>query len=242
MPVSKNFKRSKSKRKKYGFRFIVVGIILLTSFFLLDSQLRPIVNQMAGYQAKEYATTVVNQAVSKQLEEDPESFENLSKMERLEDGTISSIQANIPNLTQIQTNVIHTITQILSEIGTTQVNIPLGNLTGMLIFSGKGPNISIQLLPQGTVHTQLTSQFEDAGINQTIHRIVLTVKIEMLALFPCYSSEVNASIDYILSENIIVGKVPQYYTQIIGESEQSLETATNHSNSQRLSSMAPETQ
>ncbi|MBC5787026.1 sporulation protein YunB [Clostridium facile] len=242
MPVSKNFKRSKSKRKKYGVRFIVVGIILLTSFFLLDSQLRPIVNQMAGYQAKEYATTVVNQAVSKQLEEDPESFENLSKMERLEDGTISSIQANIPNLTQIQTNVIHTITQILSEIGTTQVNIPLGNLTGMLIFSGKGPNISIQLLPQGTVHTQLTSQFEDAGINQTIHRIVLTVKIEMLALFPCYSSEVNASIDYILSENIIVGKVPQYYTQIIGESEQSLETATNHSNSQRLSSMAPETQ
>ncbi|PWM98393.1 MAG: sporulation protein YunB [Massilioclostridium sp.] len=242
MPVSKNFKRSKSKRKKYGFRFIVVGIILLTSFFLLDSQLRPIVNQMAGYQAKEYATTVVNQAVSKQLEEDPESFENLSKMERLEDGTISSIQANIPNLTQIQTNVIHTITQILSEIGTTQVNIPLGNLTGMLIFSGKGPNISIQLLPQGTVHTQLTSQFEDAGINQTIHRIVLTVKIEMLALFPCYSSEVNASIDYILSENIIVGKVPQYYTQIIGESEQSLETAKNHSNSQRLSSMAPETQ
>ncbi|WP_069988717.1 sporulation protein YunB [Massilioclostridium coli] len=242
MPVSKNFKRSKSKRKKYGFRFIVIGIILLTSFFLLDSQLRPIVNQMAGYQAKEYATTVVNQAVSKQLEEDPESFENLSKMERLEDGTISSIQANIPNLTQIQTNVIHTITQILSEIGTTQVNIPLGNLTGMLIFSGKGPNISIQLLPQGTVHTQLTSQFEDAGINQTIHRIVLTVKIEMLALFPCYSSEVNASIDYILSENIIVGKVPQYYTQIIGESEQSLETATNHSNSQRLSSMAPETQ
>lgn len=242
MPVSKNFKRSKSKRKKYGFRFIVVGIILLTSFFLLDSQLRPIVNQMAGYQAKEYATTVVNQAVSKQLEEDLESFENLSKMERLEDGTISSIQANIPNLTQIQTNVIHTITQILSEIGTTQVNIPLGNLTGMLIFSGKGPNISIQLLPQGTVHTQLTSQFEDAGINQTIHRIVLTVKIEMLALFPCYSSEVNASIDYILSENIIVGKVPQYYTQIIGESEQSLETATNHSNSQRLSSMAPETQ
>lgn len=242
MPVSKNFKRSKSKRKKYGFRFIVVGIILLTSFFLLDSQLYPIVNQMAGYQAKEYATTVVNQAVSKQLEEDPESFENLSKMERLEDGTISSIQANIPNLTQIQTNVIHTITQILSEIGTAQVNIPLGNLTGMLIFSGKGPNISIQLLPQGTVHTQLTSQFEDAGINQTIHRIVLTVKIEMLALFPCYSSEVNASIDYILSENIIVGKVPQYYTQIIGESEQSLETATNHSNSQRLSSMAPETQ
>ena len=184
----------------------------------------------------------MNQAVSKQLEEDPESFENLSKMERLEDGTISSIQANIPNLTQIQTNVIHTITQILSEIGTTQVNIPLGNLTGMLIFSGKGPNISIQLLPQGTVHTQLTSQFEDAGINQTIHRIVLTVKIEMLALFPCYSSEVNASIDYILSENIIVGKVPQYYTQIIGESEQSLETAKNHSNSQRLSSMAPETQ
>ena len=242
MPVSKNFKRSKSKRKKYGFRFIVVGIILLTSFFLLDSQLRPIVNQMAGYQAKEYATTVVNQAVSKQLEEDPESFENLSKMERLEDGTISSIQANIPNLTQIQTNVIHTITQILSEIGTTQVNIPLGNLTGMLIFSGKGPNISIQLLPQGTVHTQLTSQFEDAGINQTIHRIVLTVKIEMLALFPCYSSEVNASIDYILSENIIVGKVPQYYTQIIGESEQSLETAKNHSNTQRLRTMPPETQ
>ena len=242
MPVSRNFKRSKSKRKKYGFRFIAIGIVLLTLFFLLDSQLRPIANQIAGYQAKEYATTVVNQAVCQQLEKYPESFENLSKMERMEDGTISSIQANIPNLTQIQTNVINSITQTLSDMGTAQVNIPLGSLTGILIFSGKGPNLSIELLPQGTVHTQLTSQFEDAGINQTIHRIVLTVKIQMLAIFPYYSSEVNASIDYVLGENVIIGKVPQYYTQIIGESEQSLESATNHSNSQRLSSTASEIQ
>jgi len=51
MPISKNFKRAKNKKR--SFIFIVVGLIFLITAVLIDGQIRPMVYALAGNQANQ---------------------------------------------------------------------------------------------------------------------------------------------------------------------------------------------
>ena len=61
----------------------------------------------------------------------------------------------------------------------------------------------------------MLSVFSDAGINQTLHRIVLEVKTTVSAIIPGYTTSVEISGQFVIAETIIVGEVPDAYTHVI---------------------------
>ena len=72
------------------------------------------------------------------------------------------------------------------------------------------------LRPVGLVKTKIINQFDEAGINQTRHRIQLQVTVDMLSLLPGYRISSQAQCNVILAETIIVGLVPDAYTEVYG--------------------------
>ena len=72
----------------------------------------------------------------------------------------------------------------------------------------------------GNVQSEISSEFESCGINQSIHRIVLRLDVTIGAFIPGYSIGCDVDYDYILSETVIVGNVPQAYTNVIADSAQ----------------------
>lgn len=233
IPISKSFKRAK-KRKHFGFQIFTLGCILFILYLLLDMQFRPVLKTISAYQAKSYAVTLINEAVSEQTARDQVNYNTLSTIERSEDGSVSSVEVNTQAINQIHTAITSSVTQALNESRHHIVKIPIGNLTGIPLLSNWGPALSIDLIPKGYVHTQIISQFQASGINQTIHQITLRIAVNIATIVPLHSSNVEISMDYMLAETIIVGTVPQYYTKVISDAETPLDQANSQSNSQRL--------
>ena len=60
----------------------------------------------------------------------------------------------------------------------------MGTVSGMYVFSGRGPNLKIKVIPKGIVKPILKSEFTPAGINQTRHRILIDIGIQLQIIMP----------------------------------------------------------
>ena len=74
-----------------------------------------------------------------------------------------------------------------------------------------GPDINIKIYLTGSTQTQILSVFSDAGINQTLHRLYLTVTGSVAVAVPGLPSTISTSTQVLMSELIIIGEVPQTY-------------------------------
>ncbi len=97
-----------------------------------------------------------------------------------------------------------------------------GSLIGTKFLSGLGPSIPIKLSISGTVTTKVRSEFESAGINQTIHRVYLEVTCSVSILAPYDIIEESIVNEVLLIENIIVGIVPTTYYNLEGMEQENL--------------------
>ena len=68
-----------------------------------------------------------------------------------------------------------------------------------------------RLSPVGNAQVELLSRFTDAGVNQTCHQLVLEVDVTVSVLLPGAVAYRHLAQEAILSETIIVGKIPQVY-------------------------------
>ena len=63
--------------------------------------------------------------------------------------------------------------------------------------------------------TRIISEFSEAGINQTRHRIIIEITVNVEAIVPGYSTDVAVSTAITAAETIIVGRVPDAYTHVV---------------------------
>jgi sporulation protein YunB len=103
------------------------------------------------------------------------------------------------------------IQEKLKQMGTKRVGIPLGSILGSEIFANLGPRLNIEILPMGTVVVNFATDFEQAGINQTRHKIYLAVDTQVRIVLPLASDVVDVNTRIPIAETIIVGEIPQSY-------------------------------
>ena len=111
---------------------------------------------------------------------------------------------------------LHCPSLFLRFICLKRIYIKLGSITGSKLLSGLGPSIPIKVSLVGNVETDLRSEFEQKGINQTIHRIYLQVDCKVNILTPSKTMEESISNQVLIAENIIVGKIPNTYYNLEG--------------------------
>lgn len=80
------------------------------------------------------------------------------------------------------------------------------------------------MLTDGSVETDLRTEFREAGINQTLHRIYLEVKCHVTILTPYDTITETIVNQVLLVEGVIIGNIPDAYYNLEGlNSEQMLE-------------------
>ena len=72
------------------------------------------------------------------------------------------------------------------------------------------------MMTDGTVETDLRSEFTEAGINQTLHRIYLEVKCDVNILTPYQTIKETIYNQVLLVEGVIIGNIPDTYYHLEG--------------------------
>lgn len=190
--------------------------------------MRPVITSMSGYQAKIMVTDLINRSADMVLQSGEHSSEEFLSLRYNQEGNVSSVETNTQNINAVQTELTQKVVDVLAEPTRENIYIPLGTLLGFQLLSGRGPDIEIKIVPVGSVKTVMKSEFTSAGVNQTLHKIVMEVDATALAIIPGYTTEVNIQTQYILAETLIVGTTPNSYTQILTQSESAIPYVYNN--------------
>jgi len=179
--------------------------------------MRPAVESMSTQQAIIFATRSVNDAMLRELSENAVYYSDIITIAHNSNGEVAAISTNVAEIARLQTRLTQGVLEELARQEISEVRIPLGTLFGEQLFSGRGPLITVRIVPVGSMQTHLSSEFISAGINQTLHRIMLVTEMQIQTIFPGYVITIDATIKYPVAETIIVGQVPEGFTVITGD-------------------------
>ena len=191
-------------------------LILLGTFIGLDLGIRPMVKASAASQTQIAVNRMIQRAVLEVLEEDGLRYQSFVSLQQNLNGETTALMTDTVLINRLQGELLEKILQTLQETRQITLQLPLGSLTGSQFLAGRGPLVTLWLRPVGLVKTKIINQFDEAGINQTRHRIQLQVTVDMLSLLPGYRISSQAQSNIILAETIIVGLVPDAYTEVYG--------------------------
>lgn len=214
-------KRNSNKfLRKLGLRLIAAALVLVGLVVLVDLRIRPIIEKTSSYQSRILATRIINQAVYDEVNSELFDYSKLVTVTFGNDGRVTSIESNMMNINKLKTLVTQNINEEIKGIEDHDLGISLGTISGIHLFYGKGPSIPFHVAPKGYVNTQLISEFSEAGINQTLHRILLEVSVDVSAIIPGYTTSVDVTTNFVVAETVIVGSIPDSYTHVItGDSD-----------------------
>lgn len=204
---------NKSKVKRVVHVFIIT-LLFLT--FIFDLSIRPIIKQIGKTASSNIISDLVSSSVTSALKK-INTGDEMVTIEYTSDGIISSVVCNTAMINAISSRLTAEINNSLCSISDTSYKVRTGTLTGNAWLNGKGINVPFRLSHIGYPEISYTSEFESAGINQTKHRIVMHITVNVNTVVFPYKEVNEYKYDFIVSEIIIVGKVPDSYTNISGD-------------------------
>lgn len=203
-------------RKRLGvlWRLALALALLLTAlFFLLQGNLSQAILNMAHARASAIAVSFMNAAVQDMMRSGV-TYEELISVKTDEHGVVRMLQANTVRMNELAMETALRAQENLAGAEAQTISVPLGAALSVPFLSGLGPDITVRTLPVGAVSATFNTEFESAGINQTRHKIYLSMQTSVRLVVPANAKLVSVTSQVLIAESIIVGEVPQSYIEV----------------------------
>ena len=205
---------------KHKRRWILFILFLAAGFFLLKTimvtRIDPLVSELARAKVADLASDLITQAINDQISSGNVQYQALVTLERDYSGNITALTANMQEMNRLKTQLLSTLDASAQSLAREKISVPLGNITGIQLLSGRGPDIPIKIIAISSSDAVFRGEFEDAGINQTIHRIMMDVSLELVILLPNGTESERVTTDVCVAETVLLGDVPGSYTYFSG--------------------------
>ena len=199
-------------RQRVGIWLTLLVLALLAAAVSLLWHLKPVMTSMATARVSNLVNRIVSAAVNEAVENGDIDYQNFVIFEKDETGHITALRSNVAEVNRMQGQITDEILHRLSEVATSELEIPLGTLTGSALLAGRGPSLFVRMQAVGSASAAFRNQFTAAGINQTRHQIFLDVDVYMSILRPGMNTSTKVSNEIAVAETVIVGGVPDTYT------------------------------
>jgi len=207
-------------KKHRRLPLILLGVTLLLasgSLLFVGGSLRPALLAIAEARMRTEVARIMNDAVFAGMNSEEAYVDWVTVHEGVD--KVYLIETNTRELNLLAARTAERIHARIAVLGEQGITVPAGTVSGVDLFAGKGPDISVSFQPVGSIATSFRSDFTDAGINQTLHRVFLHLTAEVEILLPGVSHTVIVETEVPIAENVIIGEVPNAYTNVADEED-----------------------
>lgn len=191
---------------------ILLLVLLAVGYLLIDNAVRPTLLSISEAKLRAIAVQAMNDAVRETVGSDI-NYSDLINIQKDSEGKIVLVSANAVKMNQLAATTAISAQDKILNLGEQGVGIPIGTIIGGQLMTGRGPQVKVKFEPVGSVTTDFMTEFEDAGINQTRHKVYLVFHSIVRILIGNEAQTVDISSQVLISDTIIIGEVPQNYFQ-----------------------------
>lgn len=189
------------------FLLVLLGVSLFLHF-----KFRPVIKAISVSKAKVISTEAVNEAILQELSENKEAYDQIVKLEKLENGELTAILSDMEKVNKLKSRVGMIIQNKFLSLKDRKITVAMGTLSGIEMFNGLGPGVPMKISVSGNVSTDFKTSFSGAGINQTIYQIYLYIRTRICVMVPGCSCCEDFESSFLVSEIVVLGNVPKVYS------------------------------
>lgn len=204
-------------RKLFRSIFLLF-VIILTLFLFFRGKYRLVIRDLAQTQVKNSTSDLTNDAIAKQIAAGNIQYDRIVYFEKNLDGRITALKTNMTEINRLKTDILNIINDEILALDTSDIGIPIGSLFLPEFLSGKGPAVPVHILSIRNSDASFESSFSQAGINQTLHKLIMVVSVDVSVLVLGQTTSFSMTSEVVVAETVIVGDVPNTYLHTSGGS------------------------
>lgn len=198
-------------------RFVfLLFLILMALFLFFRSKYQTSIRSLSETQVKNSTSDLINDAIDKQIESGNIQYDRIVYFEKDLNGRITALKTNMSEVNKLKTAILNIINDEILALDTSDLGIPIGSLILPEVFSGRGFSVPVQILSIRNSDASFSSNFTEAGINQTLHQLSMHISIDVTVLVLGRTNSFTVSSQVVVAETIIVGLVPETLLQTGG--------------------------
>lgn len=199
------------------FLFALFIALSAAGIAVLSINMRPAMTALAIARIRSVAARAMNDAILESMG-DETNYARLIQVHESAD-RVYMLQANTHKMNILAADCAEAAQERIAQMGDQGISIPLGTITGISFLAGKGPSVKVSFSPAGSVQSEFSSEFISSGINQTLYRVNLRLIASVRLVMPGVSETVSVQAEAAIAESIIVGDVPEVYTNVASEED-----------------------
>lgn len=202
--------------KRLLFYLMVLIVIAAAALLIFRSRYISEIRKLAETQIMNSTSDLINDAIDQQIESGNIHYDRIVYFEKDLNGRITALKTNMSEVNRLKTDILNLINDEILALDTSDLGIPIGNLFLPEILSGKGPEIPVNILSIRNSDASFSSEFSEAGINQTLQRLLMEVCVDVSVLVFGETTSFTVASQVVVAETIIVGQVPETFFQTGG--------------------------
>ena len=203
--------------KRAGFSVLLLCAVGLALFLMFRGKYRTVIQNLAKTQVMNSTSDLTNDAISRQIEEGSIRYDRIVFFEKDVNGKITALKTNIGEINRLKTDILGIINEEILALDTSDIGIPLGSLILPELLSGKGPVIPVRILSIRNSDATFSSDFSQAGINQTVHQVIMEVSVDVAILVLGETDSFTVTSQVVVAQTVIVGEVPDTFLHTGGD-------------------------
>lgn len=200
------------------FTAIAVIFVIAVLIFFRYRYLNAIID-LAETQIRNSTSDLINDSIDRQIELGNIQYDRMVYFEKDINGRITALKTNMSEVNRLKTDILDIINDEILAMDTKDLGIPIGSLILPELFSGKGMQIPILIHSIRNSDASFSSNFTEAGINQTLQQLTMDVIVDVTILVMGQTKSFTVKSSVVVAETVIVGQVPDTFFQTGGSLE-----------------------
>ena len=152
---------------------------------------------------------MINECVADYMSENNIAYNDLITLSLNDNKEVTSVGTDAIAINHLKTAITNAIATELKDSRGEKIRVSLGNLFDSYILDYIGIEFQVKLTDYGFIETDILSDFSATGINQTVHRITLKIRVDVnINVGTLYQTE-TVETELLLAETVLLGNVPE---------------------------------